>query len=337
MGASPDLTIRQEGLQRALEMARRALAILEEQAAGYTALTMPAHLVIELEEQRKKVAELEALVRQRVNAAGDVPVAEPAATDVSISDYQRDLNDARMRGDRRLEGLLLSQLGAVYANRGDLPRAIEHDEQALAIARELGDRRAEAARLQNLGLALLRLADADPDQRQSHLARAARSLRQAIALYDALRVRPLRRARACYHLGRCYHQMGRWREAIPWLEQALKTFSRQRARPEWARTLLELGQLYHQYQDFESAYLYLKDALRLFRRIEDADGIAVAQEALGNLTLQTARPAEAIDFLERARRGYETLKRMERLRAVDDLLRVAYQAGQPLVGEGAIP
>ena len=48
--------------QRALQMARRTLAILEEQAAGYTALTIPAHLKIELEEKRRQVAELEKLV-----------------------------------------------------------------------------------------------------------------------------------------------------------------------------------------------------------------------------------------------------------------------------------
>ncbi len=41
-------------------MARRALATLEEQAAGYTTLTIPAHLQIELEEKRREAAELEA-------------------------------------------------------------------------------------------------------------------------------------------------------------------------------------------------------------------------------------------------------------------------------------
>ncbi len=50
-------------LRRALEMAYRTLSILEEQAAGYTALTIPAHLRIELEEQRRKVADLEARLR----------------------------------------------------------------------------------------------------------------------------------------------------------------------------------------------------------------------------------------------------------------------------------
>ncbi len=44
---------------RALEMARRALSILEQQAAGYTSLTMPVHLRIQLEDKRAEVAALE--------------------------------------------------------------------------------------------------------------------------------------------------------------------------------------------------------------------------------------------------------------------------------------
>ena len=50
-------------LERALTMARRTLSILEEQAAGYTNLTMPVHLKIELEEKRREVAELEARLK----------------------------------------------------------------------------------------------------------------------------------------------------------------------------------------------------------------------------------------------------------------------------------
>ena len=47
--------------QKALENARRVLEELEAQAAGYTVLTIPPPLVLELEEQRKKVARLEEL------------------------------------------------------------------------------------------------------------------------------------------------------------------------------------------------------------------------------------------------------------------------------------
>ena len=48
-----------EQKRAALETARRSLAILEQRAAGYTSLTMPAHLQIELEDKRKEVEKLE--------------------------------------------------------------------------------------------------------------------------------------------------------------------------------------------------------------------------------------------------------------------------------------
>jgi len=47
----------------ALAMARRSLAILEEQAAGYGKLQIPTHLQINLEEKRREVEELETRLR----------------------------------------------------------------------------------------------------------------------------------------------------------------------------------------------------------------------------------------------------------------------------------
>lgn len=56
---TPEGVADRERTERALDMARRALDILEEQAAGFGALHAPAHLLIELEEKRREVAELE--------------------------------------------------------------------------------------------------------------------------------------------------------------------------------------------------------------------------------------------------------------------------------------
>jgi uncharacterized caspase-like protein len=57
----------EEVVTPALAMARRSLAILEEQAAGFGRLQMPAHLRIELEEKRLEVAALEARLRDGAN------------------------------------------------------------------------------------------------------------------------------------------------------------------------------------------------------------------------------------------------------------------------------
>ncbi|MGR3278151.1 phosphorylase family protein [Acaryochloris marina NIES-2412] len=60
---SPKVMTNQEVVPPALTMARRALAILEEQAAGYGKLQIPSHLRIDLEEKRREVGELEARLK----------------------------------------------------------------------------------------------------------------------------------------------------------------------------------------------------------------------------------------------------------------------------------
>lgn len=213
-----------------------------------------------------------------------------------------------------------------------LYQVIEAYEQIIADAHESGKRQVELIYLQDLGQFLLRSTGIGAEQRQALLSQATNVLQQALRLSDTIDAAPLLRARIRYYLARCYHQLGRRREAIALLEQARETFSRHKARPELARALLELGQLYHLTQDFESAHLYLKDALRLFQRLGDTDGTTMTQEALGSLALQTARPSEAIDSLREARRGYTALRRDERIQAVDELLRMANQAVQSVRG-----
>jgi uncharacterized caspase-like protein len=60
----PKIMTNQEVVTPALAMAHRSLQILEEQAAGYGKLSIPAHLRIQLEEKRQEMAELEARLRK---------------------------------------------------------------------------------------------------------------------------------------------------------------------------------------------------------------------------------------------------------------------------------
>jgi tetratricopeptide (TPR) repeat protein len=73
--------------------------------------------------------------------------------DQAIKFYEQALAIAREIGDRSGESTRLGHLGIAYSVRGELDRAIGYYQQALAIAQSLGDRRAEGKHLGNLGLA----------------------------------------------------------------------------------------------------------------------------------------------------------------------------------------
>jgi tetratricopeptide (TPR) repeat protein len=79
----------------------------------------------------------------------------------AIGYYEQALEIAREIGDQRNEGAHLGNLGNAYAALGDVRQAIGYYEQALEIAREIGDRRMEGNALGNLGLAYAALGDAE--------------------------------------------------------------------------------------------------------------------------------------------------------------------------------
>ena len=77
----------------------------------------------------------------------------------AIEYYEQALKIAREIGDRRGEGTSLGNLGNAYTDLGQPVKAIEYYEQALKISREIGDRRGEGASLGNLGNAYYNLGE----------------------------------------------------------------------------------------------------------------------------------------------------------------------------------
>ena len=95
----------------------------------------------------------------------------------AIEYYEQALAIAREIGDRRGEGAHLGNLGLAYAALGEVRRAIEYHEQALSVAREIGDRRMEGNHLANLGLLA---------KGQGDLARARALWEQALRIFEAI-------------------------------------------------------------------------------------------------------------------------------------------------------
>ena len=93
----------------------------------------------------------------------------------ALEHYQQALAIAREVGNRRDEGNVLGDLALLHHNQGRIPEALEHYQQALAIAREVGNRRTEGVVLGNLGDLLFS---------QGDLPAAETALLQAITISD---------------------------------------------------------------------------------------------------------------------------------------------------------
>jgi len=112
-----------------------------------------------LAQKRARIATLRGLLDEYARYVGEEPQIRRARADLlgklgilyhslgevarAIEYHEQALTIAREIGDRRGEGADLGNLGNAYSALGEVARAIEYYEQALTIAREIGDRRGE--------------------------------------------------------------------------------------------------------------------------------------------------------------------------------------------------
>jgi DNA-binding SARP family transcriptional activator len=189
---------------------------------------------------------------------------------------------------------------------------------ALASARELGDWRAEAWVLNNIGTVL----------GQQHAGDAIGYFEQALAIVHE---RGDRRdeARAVNNLAFCYLILGRHEEAVGPLLDSLQLQRELGRRYGEAVALCNLGEAYVELGRYDEAIARSQEALAIAREVDSARDQGYALYNLGRANLALGRLAEATDLFEQALAIHRAAR--DRYGEVHDLQRIgtAYaQAGR---------
>jgi tetratricopeptide (TPR) repeat protein len=197
---------------------------------------------------------------------------------------------ARETGDRSGEAAHLGNLGNCYYEVGQITRAIELHEQALAIARETGDRSGEATHLGNLG-------NCHGDLGQ--IARAIDLYEQALAIAHEIGDRD-GEAIHLGNLGNCYYELGQIAQAIESYEQALAITRETGYRLGEATNLGNLGNCHSDLGQIARAIDLYEQALAINRETGYRRGEGMDLCRLGNRQLELGQIARAIDLYEQA-------------------------------------
>ena len=198
---------------------------------------------------------------------------------LSLGEYERaiDLHTqalaiARDIGDRQGEGAALGNLGLCHSSLGEYERAIDLHTQALAIARDIGDRQGEGATLGNLGLCHYRLGE---------YRRAIDLHTQALAIARDIGDRQGEGA-ALGNLGTCHYDLGDYQRAIDLHTQALAIARDIGDRQGEGATLGNLGICHYSLGEYRRAIDLHTQALAIARDIGDRQGEGTTLGNLGN-------------------------------------------------------
>lgn len=264
-------------------------------AAFYRDLRTPQESWRKLKDVQPQLDEFEQLVRAE---AYDEACRVLTSIDVNYlmvwghSGLARDLH-LQLRDrifDKTLQSVNFGNLGNAYSDLGEIHRAIEYYEQALAIAREIHDQRNESNWLGNLGLAYRNLGETQ---------RAVEYFEQALKIS---RETHNRRDEGIHlgNLGSAYHMLGEVHRAIEYYEQALHISREINDRRGEGADLGCLGIAYRNLGDNRRAIEYYEQALAISHETNDRMSEGIWLGNLGNAYRDLGEIQSAIEYYKQA-------------------------------------
>jgi tetratricopeptide (TPR) repeat protein len=192
-------------------------------------------------------------------------------TERAVEFEQQALAIARETGNRLHEGVELGALGTLYSTLGQMDRAVEHYQQALAIAREIGNRELEGVWLGALG-------DTYRDVGQTE--RAVEFNQQALAITRETGNRRLESI-MLGALGILDLTLGQAERAVEHLQQALAITRELGVRPDEGAWLVILGASYETLGQIDLAVEHFQQALAIARETGNRDNESASLGGLG--------------------------------------------------------
>jgi CHAT domain-containing protein/ATP/maltotriose-dependent transcriptional regulator MalT len=208
----------------------------------------------------------------------------------ALQSWQKALAVYREIKDRRGESAVLGGLGLAYYSLGDYAEAIEYSQQYLPLMRELKDREGEGTALGLLGLAYAAL---------NNYAKAIEYNEQRLVLMRELKNRP-GEGEALVNLGGAYLNLGNYPKAIEYNEQSLVMARELNNRLVEGSALVNLGGAYVYQGNYPKAIEYSQQGLAMARELNNrlVEGSALVN--LGSVYLYQGNYVKAIEYNEQS-------------------------------------
>ena len=203
-----------------------------------------------------------------------------------INHHNQTLTIAKELGDKAREGHAYSNLGNAYQSLGDFKQAVKYHNQHLSIAKELGDRAGEGRAYGNLGNAY---------ESRSAFKQAVEYHNKDLSIAKELGDRA-GEGRAYGNLGNAYDSLGDFKQAVKYHNQHLSTAKELGDRAGEGRAYGNLGNAYQSLGDFRQAVKYHNQDLSIAKELGDRAEEGGAYGNLGNAYQSLGDFKEALKY-----------------------------------------
>ncbi|MCX7994670.1 MAG: tetratricopeptide repeat protein, partial [candidate division WOR-3 bacterium] len=215
----------------------------------------------------------------------------------ALSLCQEALSIAKELGELRNQRSIYNTMGVAYRMRGEYDKAIESFTMYLKISEELEDKH-------NIGIAYCNLGNVYQDKGESLIAIDfyRKFLKISEELGDKSGI-----GTAINNIGIVYFNEGDYPRAIESFEQYLKISKKLGEKRGEAIAYGNLGEIYYNKFDFKKAIQLFKKYLKIARLLNAQRDIAMASYSLGRVYAEINGLNSAQKYLEDAKKGFEQL------------------------------
>ncbi|MBN1559118.1 CHAT domain-containing protein [candidate division KSB1 bacterium] len=182
--------------------------------------------------------------------------------------------------DRKSEGIATAHIAIYYKNRGEIDKALEYNERALTLAREIGNDSEEANILNNIGNIYMDFL-ADYDVAISNFERAVKIKKELGELQYVAYING--------NIGICNKKKGDYAQAFKYINEALDIAAQLNHKPVRGENLSELATLYTDVGQYGQAAPYYEQALKIHRETQN---VGAELETLINYAVNYGRSGD---------------------------------------------
>lgn len=233
----------------------------------------------------------------------------------ALAYFKRDLKVREEIGDKKAIASSLNNIGGVYFRQGNSDKALDYFRRSLKVSEEVGEKRLVAATIMNIGS--IYLTQGNDKQALEYL---ERSLKSALENGDKSSM-----ADVIINLGGIYSRQGNNDKALDSFQQGLKLKEETGDVHGMAAALSNIGTLFSTQGKYQEALEYFERSLKLTEEIGDKNGIASTLQLIGVNNQLTKNFSEAIRNCEKSLAISEEIEALDLQKEVCSCLYQAYK------------
>lgn len=179
----------------------------------------------------------------------------------------------------------LNNMGYIYDNQGDIPKALDNYHKSLNIRKEIGDKKGIANSLNNIGYIY---------DNQGNIPKALDFYHQSLNIREEINDK-LGIATCFNNIGVIYNNQENIPKALDYYKKSLKFYEEIGDKEGIAMSLNNIGAIYNKQGNIPNALEYHNKSLKIREEIGDKQGIAMSLNNIGGIYKEQGNTKKALD------------------------------------------